>query len=31
MDKIAQDADRNYWMDAQEALNYGMIDRIISK
>ena len=31
MDKIARDADRNYWMDAQEALNYGMIDRIISK
>lgn len=31
LDKIAQDADRNYWMDAQEALNYGMIDRIISK
>ena len=31
MDKIARAADRNYWMDAQEALNYGMIDRIISK
>ena len=31
MDKIARDADRNYWMDAQEALSYGIIDKIISK
>ena len=28
MDKIRQDADRDYWMTAQEALDYGMIDKI---
>ena len=28
MEKIRQDADRDYWMTAQEALNYGMIDKI---
>ncbi|MGM9739845.1 MAG: ATP-dependent Clp protease proteolytic subunit [Candidatus Cryptobacteroides sp.] len=31
MDKIARDADRNCWMDAQEALSYGIIDKIITK
>ena len=31
MDKIRQDADRDYWMRAQEALEYGMIDKVYSK
>ena len=28
---IRKDADRDYWMDAKEALAYGMIDKIYSK
>ena len=28
MDKIRQDADRDYWMTAKEALEYGMIDKV---
>ena len=31
VDKIRQDADRDYWMNAQEALAYGMIDKIYTK
>lgn len=30
-DKVFHDADRDYWMTAQEALEYGMIDSILSK
>lgn len=30
-DKIWKDADRDYWMTAQEALEYGMIDKVITK
>lgn len=30
-DKIAADSDRDYWMTAQEALDYGMIDNILTK
>ena len=30
-DKIAADSDRDYWMTAQEALEYGMIDRVLVK
>jgi ATP-dependent Clp protease protease subunit len=30
VDKIARDVDRDYIMDAQQAVDYGMIDRIIS-
>ena len=30
-DKVFADADRNYWMTAQEALEYGMIDKILGK
>lgn len=30
-DKIYQDADRDYWMTAQEALQYGMIDEVLGK
>lgn len=29
-EKIAADADRDYWMNAEEAKNYGIIDNIIS-
>ena len=28
MEKIRQDADRDYWMIAEEALQYGMIDKV---
>lgn len=31
LDKIQADADRNYWMTPEEALNYGIIDTIINK
>lgn len=31
MEKIRQDADRDYWMKAEEALQYGMIDKIYSR
>ena len=31
MDKIRQDADRDYWMTAAEALEYGMIDKVYSR
>lgn len=30
-EKIYQDADRDYWMTAQEALEYGMIDEILER
>ena len=30
-DKVFVDADRNYWMTADEALAYGMVDNIIKK
>jgi ATP-dependent Clp protease protease subunit len=29
MDKIVRDADRDYWMRAQEAKEYGMIDEVL--
>ena len=30
-DKVWKDADRNYWMTADEACEYGMIDRVMRK
>lgn len=30
-EKIAKDTDRNYWMSAQEAIEYGLVNRIIHK
>ena len=30
-EKIRQDADRDYWMTAKEALDYGMVDKIYNK
>ncbi len=29
LDRIEADADRDYWMTAQEAKDYGMIDNIL--
>jgi ATP-dependent Clp protease protease subunit len=29
--KIAEDCDRDLWLDAQEMLDYGLIDRIIER
>ena len=29
--RIEHDADRNFWMDAEEAVKYGMADKIITK
>ena len=31
VEKIRQDADRDYWMTANEALEYGMIDKVYTK
>jgi ATP-dependent Clp protease, protease subunit len=31
LDKIERDVDRDYIMDAQQALQYGMIDRVITR
>lgn len=30
-DKVFSDSDRNYWMDSEEALEYGMIDKILKR
>ncbi len=30
-EKVAADGDRDYWMTAQEALEYGMVDEILRK
>ncbi|MDD7455537.1 MAG: ATP-dependent Clp protease proteolytic subunit [Bacteroidales bacterium] len=30
-DKVFKDADRDYWMNAKEALDYGMVDEILTK
>ncbi|MCR4994778.1 MAG: ATP-dependent Clp endopeptidase proteolytic subunit ClpP [Bacteroidales bacterium] len=30
-DKVWADSDRNYWMTAQEALEYGMIDKVLQR
>ena len=30
-EKIAKDTDRNYWMSAQEAIEYGLVTKIISR
>lgn len=31
VDKIAKDSDRNFWMNAEEALAYGLVSKIITK
>ena len=30
-EKVAADGERNFWMTAQEALEYGMVDKIMTK
>ncbi len=30
LEKVAEDTRRNYWMDADEALDYGLITRIVA-
>jgi ATP-dependent Clp protease protease subunit len=30
-ERVEKDSDRDYWMNAEEALKYGMIDEIIKK
>jgi ATP-dependent Clp protease protease subunit len=30
-EKIEADCDRNLWLDAGEAINYGLVDRILQK
>ncbi|TAE19577.1 MAG: ATP-dependent Clp protease proteolytic subunit [Bacteroidetes bacterium] len=30
-DKIMKDFDRDYWMDAQEAVEYGIVDGVMTK
>ena len=30
-DKVYSDSDRDYWMTSQEALEYGMIDKVLEK
>ena len=30
VEKIAKDTDRNYWLNAEEARDYGLVDRIIA-
>ena len=31
MEQIMKDFDRDYWMDAKEAIDYGIVDGIIEK
>ncbi len=31
MEKVERDSDRDYWMTSAEALEYGMIDRVLEK
>ena len=30
-DKVHQDSDRDYWMKADEAKTYGMVDEVLTK
>lgn len=30
-EKVEKDSDRDYWMTAEEAVNYGMIDKVLSR
>ena len=29
-DRIKEDSDRNFWMSAQEALDYGLVAKVIT-
>ena len=30
LDKVNQDTERDYWLDAQEAVDYGLVGKIIT-
>ncbi len=30
-EKIEKDCDRNLWLEAQEAIDYGLVDRVLQK
>jgi len=30
LDRIEKDSDRNYWMDAEEAVEYGIVDNVLT-
>jgi len=29
LERVAQDTDRDYWMSAEEAIEYGIVSRIV--
>ena len=31
LDQVTKDTDRDYWLDAEEAVNYGLISKIVTK
>ena len=31
LDQIIKDTDRDFWMNAEEAKNYGLVSRVITK
>ncbi len=31
LEKVEKDVDRNYWMDAKEAIKYGIVDKLMAK
>ena len=31
LERILKDFDRDYWMDAKEAVEYGIVDQLIDK
>jgi ATP-dependent Clp protease protease subunit len=31
VEKIIKDVDRDFWMDAEEAKKYGIVDKIMTK
>jgi ATP-dependent Clp protease protease subunit len=30
IERVAKDSDRNYWMDAEQAREYGLVGRVIT-
>lgn len=31
VERVAKDSDRNFWMDAQQAVEYGLVSRVVSR
>ena len=31
IEQVTKDTDRDYWLNAEEAISYGLVDRIVSK